>query len=86
LERIAPLIRQYIPRKSGKAEFFSQSDVVLITYGDTLRKPGEPPLVTLYDFATVHLKDTVSTIHFLTSMSGWNRSNTHGKKPVYCVG
>lgn len=41
-----------------------QSDVVLITYGDTLEGEG-PPLETLRTFAGAHLRDLVSGIHVL---------------------
>lgn len=41
-----------------------QSDVVLITYGDTL-EGEEPPLRTLRAFARAHLRDLVSGIHVL---------------------
>ncbi|MBW2480943.1 MAG: sugar phosphorylase, partial [Deltaproteobacteria bacterium] len=44
---------------------FSQEDIVLITYGDTLNQPGQAPLATLHEFAVKYLQDAVSTIHFL---------------------
>lgn len=51
------------PPPSG--ELYSERDVVLITYGGTLRRAGEAPLRTLHDFAARHLKDTFSAIHIL---------------------
>ena len=39
--------------------------MVLITYGDTLRHPGEKPLATFHRFARRFLKDAVSSVHFL---------------------
>ncbi|MCI0710186.1 MAG: Beta-galactosidase C-terminal domain [Chloroflexi bacterium] len=44
---------------------FSERDIALITYGDTLRREGEAPLETLYDFLCSHLSDLVSIIHIL---------------------
>ncbi|GAB4524779.1 MAG: sugar phosphorylase [Anaerolineae bacterium] len=44
---------------------FDEQDVVLITYGDTLRREGEVPLQTLQRFATTYLKDAFSAIHIL---------------------
>jgi len=64
-ERIAPLIEKHTPRKREKKSYFSQEDVVLITYGDSLKKEGEAPLTTLHKFANQHLKGAVSNVHFL---------------------
>jgi sucrose phosphorylase len=44
---------------------FSERDVVLITYGDTLQTEGESPLQTLHQFARSRLKDVISAIHIL---------------------
>ena len=65
LERLAPVINKFPAVPRAKKEFFSQEDVVLITYGDTLNRPGQAPLATLHDFAANHLKGALSTIHFL---------------------
>ena len=43
----------------------SQRDAILITYGDQVSQPGEPPLQTLAEFGREHLKDVVSGIHIL---------------------
>lgn len=64
-QRIMPLIARFPARKSEKEGYFSQEDVVLITYGDTLRKEGESPIATLHNFANTHLREAISTIHFL---------------------
>jgi sucrose phosphorylase len=65
LERIMPLIERFSVKKSDKEGYFSQEDVVLITYGDSLLGEGQVPLVTLHDFADTYLKDAISTVHFL---------------------
>jgi sucrose phosphorylase len=65
LERIIPLIERFSVKKSDKEGYFSQEDVVLITYGDSLLGEGQVPLVTLHDFANTYLKDAISTVHFL---------------------
>ncbi|MFO7554229.1 MAG: sugar phosphorylase [Desulfobacterales bacterium] len=64
-EKILPLIERFPVRKGKRKDFFSQEDVFLITYGDTLKKKGELPLETLYKFAVSRLKDVFSTIHIL---------------------
>jgi glycosidase len=65
LERIMDLIERFSVKKSDKEGYFSQEDVVLITYGDSLLGEGQVPLVTLHDFANTYLKDAISTVHFL---------------------
>jgi sucrose phosphorylase len=65
LERLAPVIEKYPAAAKEKKEFFSQEDVVLITYGDTLNKAGQAPIATLHEFAAKYLQDAISTIHFL---------------------
>ncbi len=63
--RIAPLIEN-APRQAGRGEgFFSEKDVLLITYGDSIRREGQAPLQTLHGFAREYLQDTISAVHFL---------------------
>jgi len=64
-ERIRPLIGNFPARKRKKQAFFSQQDIVLITYGDSLKKEGQAPMTALRDFAGRYLKEAVSAIHFL---------------------
>ena len=64
-ERLVPVIEKFAAIPRAKQEFFTQEDVVLITYGDTLNKPGRAPIATLHEFAGKYLQDAVSTIHFL---------------------
>ena len=65
LEKIVPVIDRYVARKRKKEAYFSQEDVILITYADSLKKAGEAPLATLHAFARESLKNAVSCIHFL---------------------
>ena len=65
LKRIVPLIEKATVHKSRGEGYFSQEDIVLITYGDSLLGEGEAPLVSLHNFANSYLKDAISTIHFL---------------------
>ena len=64
-ERIAPLIEKYGLKERKKESYFSQEDVVLITYGDSLKQAGEAPLETLHHFSNQYLQGAVSHIHFL---------------------
>ena len=65
LRRLAPMIERFPAVPRPKKEFFSQEDVVLITYGDSLQKAGQAPIATLHEFAANYLKGAVSTVHFL---------------------
>jgi glucosylglycerate phosphorylase len=64
-DKIFPIIKRSSDLKRRKKTHFSQEDVFLITYGDTLNKTGEAPLETLYKFAVSRFKDVFSTIHIL---------------------
>lgn len=70
----AAALSQWIDERAAKAqaetptetgELFTERDVVLITYGDSLRKDGEKPLVTLRRFAQMHFSNAISSIHIL---------------------
>ena len=44
---------------------WDESDIVLITYGDSVQIPGETPLNTLRRFLELYLKDELSYVHIL---------------------
>jgi sucrose phosphorylase len=44
---------------------WSQEDVVLITYGDSLEQQGEPPLRTLHHFLSENCSEIVNSVHIL---------------------
>lgn len=44
---------------------WSESDVVLITYADTIRREGEKPLKTLHQFLQDCLSETMTGVHIL---------------------
>ena len=46
-------------------ELWNESDVVLITYGDSLRKAEEAPLETLRSFCNRRLKGAIKVVHIL---------------------
>jgi glycosidase len=67
--RLHQLLERYAPAKhaelAGGALPLTQRDALLITYGDQVRKDGEPPLQTLASFCEKHLRGAVSGIHIL---------------------
>lgn len=64
-DRIAPVIENAPRQKSRGEGFFSEKDVVLITYGDSIRQAGQSPLQTLHAFAREYLQGVISAVHFL---------------------
>lgn len=50
---------------SATPVFWSEHDVVLITYANTLNEPGTAPLQTLHQFLRSELQGVVNTIHVL---------------------
>jgi len=63
--KINVLMEKFPVSQKMKNGYFSQEDVILITYGDSLNKNGEMPLITIYEFANKYLRGTFSHIHFL---------------------
>lgn len=48
-----------------KGGWLTEKDSILITYGDTLVKEGEPGFATLHGFLKKHVGDAISTVHIL---------------------
>jgi len=44
---------------------WSHKDALLITYGDMVSDPEEPPLLTLRNFLTTHLAGAINAVHIL---------------------
>jgi glycosidase len=66
LGRILDVVAQYggVSERPRPA-YFSQEDVVLITYADSLVGRGEKSLQTFKTFAAAHFSETFSHVHFL---------------------
>ncbi|MEQ8428315.1 MAG: sugar phosphorylase [Gammaproteobacteria bacterium] len=47
------------------ANHWDESDVAVITYGNTFLRDNETPLDTLYHFLSEHLEDTINIVHIL---------------------
>jgi len=63
--KIQALIDSQRRRPKKLRGYFSEEDILLITYGDSIKRSGELPLQTLRRFAEEHFKDAFSTIHIL---------------------
>lgn len=64
-ERIDRLIADFKHKGSTSAKTFSQEDLVLITYGDSLPGKNRSPLEALREFAGKWFTDVFSAIHIL---------------------
>ncbi len=62
--KLLATISKYSKTQNNK-EKWSEKDVVLITYGDSIRKEGEVPLQTLNRFLVENLVNQFSVIHIL---------------------
>lgn len=62
---VQKLIQQFDHGLAQQQRWFDQSDVVLITYGDTLQAEDQAPLKTLHAFANRYLRSSFSAVHLL---------------------
>lgn len=49
----------------GNAQTLSEKDTILIAYGDSIQRKGEPPLQTLKEFCDRYLRKNISAVHLL---------------------
>jgi len=61
------VIEKYIPFALAEkiTERWTEKDVLLITYGDSIIENDKTPLHTLHEFLKEHLSDTISGVHIL---------------------
>ena len=65
-ERVFGLIHHYwAEAREQKVSLWSEQDVMLITYGDSITRSDEKPLHTLYAFLQQYLSQTISGVHIL---------------------
>ncbi len=64
-DEISKLEKKYQKLVVSEHYEMSEKDVILITYGDQVVKPGVEPLVSLKHFLDEHIKDIISTVHIL---------------------
>lgn len=63
LERMG--LQQGCAAPTARENLWSERDILLITYGDSLQRSDEKPLATLRAFLHRHLRDCVSAVHIL---------------------
>jgi len=64
LNNLIKKINRY-PIKEGRESKWDEKDVVLITYGDSIKTPDQKPLQTLHSFLSAELKEQLSVVHIL---------------------
>lgn len=64
-EEISRLIEKYKSRIVSTQYHLTEKDTILISYGDQVSHPGEPPLETLNIFLDKYLKGIINSIHIL---------------------
>ncbi|MGE9267689.1 MAG: alpha-amylase family glycosyl hydrolase [Verrucomicrobiales bacterium] len=79
-------LSDYLPVPGEKK--WDQSDVLMITYADSIYEEGRKPLATLRDFLNRELKNTLSGVHILpfnpwSSDDGFSVTDYHAVKPEY---
>lgn len=64
-EKLLGEIRDIKESVKYEAQKWDQENIILITYGDSIKKDGESPLKTLHVFLNENLKDSISHVHIL---------------------
>lgn len=64
-QEIEKLMEKYSNANLSPKPWVSEDDVMLITYGDSIKNDGEAPLQTLREFLVKYIKDVVSGVHIL---------------------
>lgn len=59
------LIIYYKARIKSTPYIMNENDAILITYGDQVASPGEPPLCMLKNFLNHYLKESINSVHIL---------------------
>lgn len=64
IPQLVDVVSQYKAPASKKL-WVDQNDIMLITYGDSIKNGSEAPLKTLHDFLNVYAKEMLSAVHLL---------------------
>lgn len=57
--------KQHYEAVSPHQNYWSEDDVAVITYGQSIQKENEAPLETLHTFLNDYLKDSINSVHIL---------------------
>lgn len=59
--RLEAVYHKAVPQKNS----WDETDVALITYGDSILEEGKSSLSSLHDFLNTYIKDTINSVHIL---------------------
>jgi len=65
LGQLYQLIEENLQEATCSLNKWDETDTVLISYGNSVVNPQQPPLQTLYEFLKQHLSSEISTLHIL---------------------
>lgn len=65
VDKLIKIVSGYSTISSTKQSKWDETDVVLITYGDSIKNTGEVPLQTLKNFLNKNLREQISVVHIL---------------------
>jgi len=87
-KKVVTLLEKYRTLIQVDHHQLTQEDVILITYGDSLNKEDELPLITLNNFLIQNLKGIANTVHILpfypfTSDDGFSVTNYFQVNPDF---
>ncbi len=63
--KVIMLIDSWIPKMKHSYNWVNEEDIMLITYGDGIKRKGEAPLKSLKTYLDEELKDYISAVHLL---------------------
>jgi glucosylglycerate phosphorylase len=63
--KIESIIEKYVDYKVVPKPWVTENDIILITYGDSIRSKEKKPLKTLHEFLDKYVKDTITSVHIL---------------------
>lgn len=64
-QEVEKIIQHYSTKSTSEKPWVTEDDVMLITYGDSIKESGKAPLQTLREFLVEYAKDTLSSVHIL---------------------
>lgn len=65
MQRLELLIVHHQQARPAHAKTWDQNDVMLITYGDMVRRENQPPLRSLHEFLCESMTDAINAVHIL---------------------
>lgn len=65
VNEIFKILADAIPKEASNNSLWSEEDIIMITYGDSILEPGKSPLEALKGFLKEYLGNTIPCIHIL---------------------